>query len=174
MMKEVHQLFSNSGGQALSPNEHVAQFNSADISRRNHQDRVMQRQLYRPGQGSQPAAKTPAETPASSLFKSPPPAKAKAAPKPGGKKMDREQRILMMILLLGVGYYLLYGTPSQRKKTLVGLTSTDELSYENLQLSWRSVTPYDASEHFVWNGYSLVRYELQTMQVNYTHTGTFR
>nr|WP_250193341.1 hypothetical protein [Bacillus velezensis] len=45
MMKERHQLFSNSRGQALSPNEHVAQFNSADISRRNHHLQMRRRSV---------------------------------------------------------------------------------------------------------------------------------
>ena len=40
-----HQLFSNSRGQALSPNEHVAQFNSADISRRNHHLQMRRRSV---------------------------------------------------------------------------------------------------------------------------------
>jgi hypothetical protein len=91
-------------------------------NRSDEEDRVMQRQLYRPGQSNQPAAKTP-PVPTSGPFKpsSPPPAKAKSAPKSRTDKTAPGDRLLLMILLLGVGYYLLYGTPSQRKKTLVGI-----------------------------------------------------
>jgi hypothetical protein len=88
-------------------------------NRSDQEDRVMQRQLYRAGQNNQPAAKPPASGP----FKpsSPPPAKAKSAPKSSGDKKPREEQILLMILLLGVGYYLVHGTPAQRKKALVGI-----------------------------------------------------
>jgi len=92
-------------------------------NRSDEEDRVMQRQLYRPGQKNEPVEKAPA-TPASSMFKSPPPAKAKSAPKSSNNKPISGEQILQMILLLGVGYYLLQGTPAQRKKTLVGLGVT--------------------------------------------------
>src|SRR5579871_2501012 len=90
-------------------------------NRSDEEDRVMQRQLYRPGQKNEPAAKAGPSTPASSMFKSPPPAKAKSKPKSTDSKMHSGDRLLLMILMLGVGYYLLHGTPSQRKKTLVGI-----------------------------------------------------
>lgn len=77
-------------------------------NRSQDEDRIMQRQLYRPGQ-SQPA---PASAPARSVAK-----KSSAA----SGQSSKGQRILLMILLLGVGYYLLYGTPSQRKKVYIGL-----------------------------------------------------
>ncbi|HEY7329772.1 MAG TPA: hypothetical protein VH592_19210 [Gemmataceae bacterium] len=81
----------------------------------------MQRQLYRPGQKNEPAAKTSAPTPASGMFKPSAPAKAKSAPKSSKDKTAPGDRLLLMILMLGVGYYLVHGTPSQRKKTLVGI-----------------------------------------------------
>lgn len=33
--------------------------------------------------------------------------------------------------------------------------------------------PFDTDEKFVWNGYDMIKYELQSHTVNYTHTGTF-
>jgi hypothetical protein len=79
-------------------------------NRSQDEDRVMQRQLYRPGQ-NQPAPQ--AGAPARSVAR-----KTSAA---NGDKSSGGQRILMMILLGGVGYYLLYGTPSQRRKVFIGL-----------------------------------------------------
>ena len=96
-----------------------------DISsnRSQDEDRVMQRQLYRAGQTT-PAAKTPAST----QFKSAPgstgaPARSMPAKKntASNSNLTPENRILLMFLLLGVGYFLLCGTPSQRRKTLIGL-----------------------------------------------------
>lgn len=82
------------------------------------EDRVMSRQLYRAGQ-SKPAASTPSTT--SSRSYTPP----KSTPKKGSATSSGQsssgQRIVLMILTLGFGYYLLYGNPNQRRKTLVGL-----------------------------------------------------
>lgn len=95
-----------------------------DISsnRSQDEDKVMQRQLYRAGQ-SQPAAKAPVSAPARSTAPKapPPPAKGVVSAKPSGKSAGGGERILLMIVLLGVGYYLIYGTPSQRRKTSIGL-----------------------------------------------------
>lgn len=33
--------------------------------------------------------------------------------------------------------------------------------------------PFDTDEKFVWNGYDMMKYELQSHTINYTHTGTF-
>lgn len=82
------------------------------------EDRIMSRQLYRAGQ-AKPASKTPAPTPSRSF--TPPKSATKKGSATSGDQSSSGQRILMMILLLGVGYFLLYGTPSQKRKTLIGL-----------------------------------------------------
>ena len=90
--------------------------------------RIMERKLYRAGE-SQPAAKPAAKPPTRSLFKATPPPPPKSPYPALGKKPSSAdagkpstgKRILLMVLFLGVGYYLLYGTPSQRKRVLVGL-----------------------------------------------------
>lgn len=89
-------------------------------NRSQDEDKVMQRQLYRAGQ-SQPAAKAPASAPARSVATKGPSAPSASSAKPKAKAGGGGERILLMILLLGFGYYLLYGTPSQRKKTFIGL-----------------------------------------------------
>jgi uncharacterized membrane protein YgcG len=86
-------------------------------NRSQDEDRIMQRQLYRAGQ-NQPAAKAAASAPARSTATKAP---AKGGAKPNGKSAGGGERILLMILLLGVGYYLLYGNPDQRKKAYIGL-----------------------------------------------------
>jgi hypothetical protein len=99
-----------------------------DLSSNPSQDeaRIMERKLYRAGQ-TQPAPKTPAPPPPRTLTKpSLPPAvpMRSLGTKPGAaanEKQSSRKRLLLMILLLGFGYYLLYGTPSQRKRTLIGL-----------------------------------------------------
>ncbi|HEY7308759.1 MAG TPA: hypothetical protein VH643_05270 [Gemmataceae bacterium] len=90
--------------------------------------RIMERKLYRAGE-TQPAAKPAAKPPTRSLFKATPPPPPKSPYPALGKKPSSAdagkpstgKRILLMILFLGVGYYLLYGTPAQRKRVLVGL-----------------------------------------------------
>lgn len=89
-------------------------------NRSQDEDRIMQRQLYRAGQ-SQPAAKAPASAPVRSVAAKGPSAPAAGGAKPKAKAGGGGERVLLMILLLGFGYYLLYGTPSQRKKTFIGL-----------------------------------------------------
>ena len=90
--------------------------------------RIMERKLYRAGE-TKPAEKPAAKPPTRSLFKStpPPPPKSpypaigkKPSPAADGKP-STGKRILLMVLFLGVGYYLLYGTPTQRRRTLIGL-----------------------------------------------------
>jgi hypothetical protein len=81
--------------------------------------RIMERKLYRAGQ-NQPAPKTPASparTPAKPALKSP----QKNSSSATSEKSSTAKRLLLMLLLLGFGYYLLYGTPSQRKRVLIGL-----------------------------------------------------
>lgn len=89
-----------------------------DISsnRSSDEDRVMQRQLYRPGQT--PAAPPKGATPARSTATK---ATSTGAPGRGAAKTGGGKNILPMILLFGVGYYVLYGNPNQRKKALIGL-----------------------------------------------------
>jgi hypothetical protein len=91
-------------------------------NRSQDEERVMSRQLYRAGQ-TQPASKTAAQTPASTPWKaaSPSAAKPKSTSGPSKDKPSKGQRILLMIVLLGVGYYLLYGDPNQRKKAYISL-----------------------------------------------------
>lgn len=89
-------------------------------NRSQDEDRVMQRQLYRAGQ-PQPAPKTLAAAPSPFRPSSPPAAKSKYSPGSGNGKPSAGQSLLPKILLLGFGYYLLYGTPSQRKKVYIGL-----------------------------------------------------
>lgn len=91
-------------------------------NRSQDEDKVMQRQLYRAGQG-QPAAKAPVSAPARSTAPKPPssPPKGVVSAKPSEKSAGGGERILLMIVLLGVGYFLIYGTPSQRRKTSIGL-----------------------------------------------------
>lgn len=72
--------------------------------------RFSERRLYRPGQ-TQTTPKSPA---------APPIGVKKTATATDGKSPP-SNRLLLMILLLGFGYYLLYGTPTQRKRTLSGL-----------------------------------------------------
>jgi uncharacterized membrane protein YgcG len=80
------------------------------------EDKVMQRQLYRAGQNQ------PAQASASPASRPKTTAAAKPKPKSGSSgQSSNGQRILLMILLLGVGYYLLHGTPSQRRKVYIGL-----------------------------------------------------
>lgn len=90
-----------------------------DLSSKRSQDedRVVQRPLYRPGQNQS------AKAPASTASRPSAPAAAKPQPKraPASSGDNKGQRILLMILLLGVGYYLLAGTPSQRRKASIGL-----------------------------------------------------
>lgn len=77
---------------------------------------IMQRQLYRAGQ-TMPASKVPAPTPASVPTRN-------AGTKGGtaaSDKLSRGKRLLLMLLLLGVGYYLLYGNSTQRKRVLLVL-----------------------------------------------------
>lgn len=90
-----------------------------DLSSRPSPDeaRIIERQLYRPGQ-TPPAPKTPASarprmTPALSTAKGPSGV--------GNAKTSRTKHILAVLLLGVVGYYLLYGNSSQRRKILVGL-----------------------------------------------------
>src|SRR5262249_5610335 len=93
---------------SLPPSLHRSDTMDLSSNPSQDEDRIMQRQLYRPGQ-SQPA---PAATPVRSA--------AKKSSSASGQS-SKGQRILLMILLLGVGYYLLYGTPSQRRKVYIGL-----------------------------------------------------
>jgi hypothetical protein len=72
--------------------------------------RFSERKLYRAGQ-TQTASKAPG-APLKTLKKSSTPANSQSSP---GK------RRLLMVLLLGFGYYLLYGTAVQRKRVLIGL-----------------------------------------------------
>jgi len=88
------------------------------------EERILSRQLYRPGQAQTgPSASTPT---AASSFSSPA-AKTSTGTttrRSSGSNSDKQskgQRILLMILLLGVGYYLLYGNPTQRKKAFISL-----------------------------------------------------
>jgi hypothetical protein len=89
------------------------------------EDRIMDRPLYRAGQ-TPPAAKT-SPAPARTAVKPtlPPPKNPYlSGPKPSsGPKNEpsRAKRILLWLVLLGVGYYLLYGTPTQKKRALQGL-----------------------------------------------------
>jgi hypothetical protein len=85
------------------------------------EDRIMQRQLYRAGEGSKPAPKTPA-SPSSikSAAAVPPRNLGKKGGSPASDKSTKGQRILQRILLLGFGYYLLYGTVDQRRRVLKG------------------------------------------------------
>lgn len=78
--------------------------------------RIMERQLYRPGQ-TPPTPKPPTAARAQTTV-------ASAAKRPSGPANSKPSRVkhLLAILMLGiVGYYLLYGTPSQRRKILVTL-----------------------------------------------------
>lgn len=81
--------------------------------------RIMERQLYRPGQ-TPPAPKTPTPTPSRTVAKPSLPA-TKRSSGSASDNPSKGKRILLMLLLGGFGYYLLYGTPTQRKRTLVGL-----------------------------------------------------
>lgn len=84
--------------------------------------RIMERQLYRPGQTpatpKAPAAttstrvpvKTPSLTAAKNSSRATDPAKSAA-----------RKRLLLILVMGGFGYYLLFGTPPQRKRVLVGL-----------------------------------------------------
>jgi uncharacterized membrane protein YgcG len=77
------------------------------------EDRIFQRQLYRVGQSQ--AVKTPTLAGASSRNTA-----TKGKPSNSGQP-STGQRILLMLLLLGVGYYLLCGSPAQRRKAWIGL-----------------------------------------------------
>lgn len=72
------------------------------------ENRVQQRQLYRAGQ-TPPSTGTRPGAPSRSVAKK--------------DSSTQGQRILQGILLLGVGYYLLYGTPTQRGRVLKGLAA---------------------------------------------------
>jgi hypothetical protein len=86
--------------------------------------RIMERPLYRPGQ-TQPAPKTPASPAAHPITKpSPSLPAAKRAPAAAATNPSRMKRILPVILLGGFGYYLLYGTPDQKKRVYKGLGLT--------------------------------------------------
>jgi hypothetical protein len=99
-----------------------------DLSSDRSQDeaRIMERQLYRPGQ-------TPA-APKTSVSKTPAPTPARGPAKPSVPSVKRSsatsaspskgKRILLAVLLCGFGYYLLYGTPTQRRRVLIGLGMT--------------------------------------------------
>ena len=50
---------------------------------------------------------------------------------------------------------------------------SNELSFDNLQLYWKEIQPFDVTEGFHWNGYTMFRYDLQVAAANYTHTGKF-
>jgi uncharacterized membrane protein YgcG len=89
------------------------------------QDRIMSRQLYRAGQ-NQPASKTAVQASLSPSSKAPAagvPTRSVGTKKEAASKdkQSNGQRLLLMILLLGFGYYLLYGTPPQRKRTFISL-----------------------------------------------------
>lgn len=84
-------------------------------SRSQNEDRIAQRQLYRAGQNQ------PAQASASTASRPSSPAAAKPKRASASSGDNKGQRILLMILLLGVGYYLLNGTPSQRRKAFIGL-----------------------------------------------------
>lgn len=90
-----------------------------DLSSRPSPDeaRFMQRQLYRPGQ-TPPTAKTPASTRTPAM---PSLSTAKAPSGAANAKTSRTKHLLAILLLGVIGHYLLYGSPSQRKKILVGL-----------------------------------------------------
>jgi uncharacterized membrane protein YgcG len=97
-----------------------------DLSSQSNQSedeaRIMKRQLYRPGQSPE-AAKTP--TPATSRSAAiAPGVPARKTPAKGGDKSSQGPRVLIGILTLGVGYYLLFGTPTQRRRVGIGLGLT--------------------------------------------------
>lgn len=96
-----------------------------DLSSDPSQDeaRIMERQLYRPGQ-TPAAPKTTAPATRSFAKPSTPTATKRGSGAAGDKKSSTGKRLILMLLLLGFGYYLLYGTQSQRKRTLIGLGVT--------------------------------------------------
>lgn len=49
---------------------------------------------------------------------------------------------------------------------------SNELSYNNLQLAWKEIEPFNMNEHFHWNGYEMYRYELLSEVANYSQLGT--
>ena len=79
--------------------------------------RIMQRQLYRPGQ-SAPTSKTPPSTQSRTL---PSRSASKGLSGATNPKASRIKHLLAILLLGVVGYYQLYGSPSQRKKILVSM-----------------------------------------------------
>ena len=85
--------------------------------RQQDEDRIMQRQLYRAGQTqSAPGGTAPQNAGTKGGFSSSP-----APRRSNNDKQSNGQRILLMILMLGVGYYLLYGNPGQRRKAYISL-----------------------------------------------------
>src|SRR5579884_1358762 len=90
-----------------------------DLSREftQDEDRILQRQLYRPGQAAKPAAKTPAATPSRTIAKpsiaSTPAAKPKLPTKDAPpsvwqarlKRVGKWAAILLLLLGLGAGSY---------------------------------------------------------------------
>jgi hypothetical protein len=96
-----------------------------DLSSQQSQDeaRISERKLYRAGQ-TPAAPKSPAVTPARSPAKPAMPAlksPLKSQVKATSGKPSTGKRILLVLLTLGVGYYLLFGTQTQRKRVLIGL-----------------------------------------------------
>jgi hypothetical protein len=87
------------------------------------ESRIAERPLYRAGQTS-PPAKTSSATKTPPPFKAPLPTPRPLAksPQPGKDgKPSLGKRIVLTVLLGGVGYPLLYGSPATRKRTLRGL-----------------------------------------------------
>jgi hypothetical protein len=83
--------------------------------------RIMERQLYRPGQ-TPATPKTPAPTSTRSPVKKPSLSGTKSssgATDPA--KAAARKRLLLILVMGGFGYYLFFGTPPQRKRVLVGL-----------------------------------------------------
>lgn len=81
--------------------------------------RIMERQLYRPGQTPAPpktsaTTRVPAKKPSVSVTKS-----SSGATDPA--KAAARKRLLLILVMGGFGYYLAFGTPPQRKRVLVGL-----------------------------------------------------
>ncbi|MHB1426096.1 MAG: hypothetical protein ACYC3I_23280 [Gemmataceae bacterium] len=99
-----------------------------DLSSKHSEEesRIMERQLYRPGQ-TQPAGKSSAASPNRSPAKASGPTgvPTRSVGTKGSTSSSsdspQDQRILIGILTLGVGYFLLFGTPTQKRRTRVGL-----------------------------------------------------
>jgi hypothetical protein len=85
--------------------------------------RILERKLYRPGQSQTAAPASNRSAAKASVPGTLPPrgaAAAKSGTKPSGGA-PKDQRVLVSILLLGVGYFFLYGTPRQKRLARVSL-----------------------------------------------------